>query len=385
MTLFASLNNTPITRARLVIPYSGIWHADIWLDRVSDTTGPQALQIDALIATCAVVRQIDFTGESMLRVVGGAGGWRTQATAKLYAQANLSTILGDTATAVGEQVNVVTDSAITPFYVITSEDDSGSPMPASQVLQDLMGDQWYMDLSGVIQQGPRPSPAIASTFTLRTIDGPPGIYTVDSDNIADWLPGATFTAPTGSGTISRVEHILDAGKLTTQVMITAPSTTPSDRLRAAFESMLRQYLPDLLFLCEWTYNVVSVNGGPTVTIDANPVDPRMPPVSGLPLRPDASGGTAAPAIGAQVIVGFANGNRRQAEVRSLDPNSQPTGIWLGGGTNPLARLGDQVQTFFPPTLVFTGVFNGNPITGTINLPTPLTGVITEGSPIANGP
>jgi hypothetical protein len=39
VTLFASLNGTPVTRARVVQPYTGIWHADVWLDHVADTTG----------------------------------------------------------------------------------------------------------------------------------------------------------------------------------------------------------------------------------------------------------------------------------------------------------------------------------------------------------
>jgi hypothetical protein len=378
VTLFASLNGTPVTKARIVIPYTGIWHADVWLDRVADTSGSQSLQVDTLALTCSVVRQIDFTGESMVRLVGGAGGWRKQATPQIYAQANLSTILGDTASLVGEQVNVTTDSTVKPFYCVVAEDAQGNPMPASQVLQELLGDQWYMDPLGVIQQGPRPSPAIASPFTLRSVDGPPGIYQVDTDTIADWVPGATFSGPTGSGTISRVTHVLESGRLHTEVMVPAVASAPSDRLRAAFETMLRQYLPNLLFMAEWEYTVVAANGGPIVTIDAKPVDDRLPPASGIPLRPDASGGTSTPAVGDKVIVGFVGGNPKQPEVRSLDPAAVPTGVWFGG-TNPVARLGDQVQCFLPvglPIMTTQGP-------GTITAGGPISGVITQGSSVVN--
>lgn len=390
MTLFASLNGIPIVRGRVVIPYTGIWHGDIWLDRVADTSGSQALQVDALAGPCAVVRQVDFTGQSMLRIVGGAGGWRQQATPKLYANANLSTILSDTATLVGEQVNVTSDSAVTPFFVVTSEDDSGNAMPASQVLQELLGAQWYMDLAGVIQQGPRPSPAIASTFTIAEVDGPPGIYTVESDNIADWLPGATFASPTGQGTISRVEHIIDAGKLATRVMVTAPATTASDRLRVAFEALLRQYLPGLLFLAEWEYTVVSVGGTPpAVTIDAKCVDPRLPDISGVPLRPSAGGVTATPVIGAHVIVGFVNGDPRNPEVRSLDPKTSPTNVFLGGVGPFVARLGDSVLIYFPPSMQFSAIMNPDtapvPIVGTMLIPSPGIGTIQDSSAIVQCP
>ena len=32
-----------------------------------------------------------------------------------------------------------------PAAICEALDDSGNPMPASQVLQELMGDQWYME------------------------------------------------------------------------------------------------------------------------------------------------------------------------------------------------------------------------------------------------
>jgi hypothetical protein len=145
--------------------------------------------------------------------------------------------------------------------------------------------------------------------------------------------------------------------------------------------MLRAYLPGLLFLAEWKYNVVSTGGQPpAVTIDAKSTDPRMPDVSGVPLRPSAGGVTALPAVGAQVIIGFANGNPRNAEVRSLDPNSQPTTVFLGGTGPGVARLGDSVLVYFPTPCPISGTISGTlPFVGTIVIPGPGLGTIQDSS------
>jgi hypothetical protein len=376
VTLFAQLNGTPIVRGSITIPFTGIWHADVWLDRVSDTSGPQSLVVNGLTGTCAVVRQIDFAGESMLRLVGGAGGWsKPVPTPAFYASPNLATILEATALAVGEKApNVATDRSVDPFYVV---DNQG---PASAVLADLLGDTWWMDLTGTIQTGPRSTPTIASPFVLRQIDGPAGIYHVESDTITDWMPGASFSCPTGSGVVSRVRHAIDGGKLSTEVMIPTSAATPLDRLRQVVEEVLAAYLPDHLYLATWEYKVTSSSGGPSsVTIDAQPVDPRLPPVSGLPLRADASGSVATPAIGSSVLVGFIGGDRASPEIRGLDGGTGPTALWIGQGTNPIARLGDQVQAFLPPMLPFTGTSSSGPVTGVITAAAPISGVITQGS------
>lgn len=381
MTLFASLNGTPVTRARVVQPYTGIWHADVWLDHVADTTGSQTLVVGPWTGTCAVTRAVDFAGQRMVRLVGGAGGWsQVPSTPVFWAAAQLSTILNDVAGTVGETINLATDRTVTPFYVLDGA------TPASTVLQDLCGAGWWMDSSGVTQVGTRASPTIASPFTLRDVDGPPGIYHVDTEYLADWVPGATFSGPTGSGTVSRITYLLEAGKLTTEVMIPKVATTPTDRLRDAIKSVLTQVMPGWIYLATWEYTVEATNGGPTsVTIDASaPQGYGLPDVTGLPLRADASGSVGAPAVGSKVLIGFQAGDRYSPEVRGLDGSTAPTSTWLAQGTNPIARLGDQVQCFLPPTLPCVVTISGVPSAGVVTLSAPISGVVTQGSPIIFG-
>ena len=381
MTLFASLAGVQVIRARVSIPYTGLWHADVWLEGVATVSGQQTLTIGPWAGKCSVARQIDFAGQTMVRLVAGAGGWsRVPASPLFWADASLSTVLGDVASSVGEQVHVQADRAVSPFYVLDGQ------TPASTALQDLAGAGWWVDLAGVTQVGTRPSPVIASPFTIRDVDGPPGVYHVETESIADWVPGATFSGPTASGTVSRVTHFLEAGRLSTEVMVPRTASATTDRLRDAIRAILGQMMPGWIYLATWAYTVESTSGGPSgVTVDAAPPDGMgLPSVTGLPLRADASGSVAAPAVGSKVLVGFVAGDRYSPEIRGLDGSTAPTSVWLGQGTMPLARLGDQVQCFLPPGMPFTGVDTAGPVTGTIISASPISGVIVQGSPVVMG-
>jgi len=348
---------------------------------VTDTTGPQTLVLGPLTCTCTVLRAVDFTGQRMVRLVGGAGGWSQTPQPGFWAKAQASTVLSDVATQVGEAAPVVaSDWTVSPFYCV----DGASP--ASQALADLAGDGWWMDLTGTVQVGPRASAAVASPFTVQDVDGPPGIYHVSTEALSEWVPGAAFSCPTASGTVSRVMHLLDAGSLTTEVMVPLVATTPADRLRDAVRAELEALLPNWRYLATWEYTVTGTSGGPSsVTIDAvAPDGSGLPDVTGLPLRADASGSVAAPAVGSKCLVGFTAGDRRLPEVRALDGGTAPTTVWIAQGTMPVVRVGDAVQSFLPLGMPFTGVTStGVPMTGTIVAAAPISGVAIQGSPIVN--
>ena len=164
----------------------------------------------------------------------------------------------------------------------------------------------------------------------------------------------------------------------------------TDRMRASFEAMLRQYLPDLIYFATWDYTVVSVTDDPTPLIDANPGDPRLPKVSGLPLRPGPDGGTAIPPIGSQILIGFTRGQRQFPEVRALDPANPPTTVYLGGQAGPgVARLGDVVLAYMPSPCPISGTVTiagtPSPLVGVIEIPGPLVGAIQVASVIVSAP
>lgn len=218
MSAFASLNGQPITALHLVVPTLGIWHADVTVVGSTDTTGPQTIQLAGSTWTGAVVRSFSLAGELKARLVGGTGGWRQNVPAQQYSSTvgvPTATVLSDAASLVGELPPVVAPTVV-PTLGTGFVRQAG---PASLVLQQVVGDAWWLDASGTVQTMGRPQATITSQFVCEEARGGAGWYRIATESPSDWLPGATFTGPTVSGTISRVEHRISGVKFWSEVLV----------------------------------------------------------------------------------------------------------------------------------------------------------------------
>jgi hypothetical protein len=122
-----------------------------------------------------------------------------------------------------------------------------------------------------------------------------------------------------------------------------------DRLLAAIEALVLKNLPALRYVGTWDYKVTVASPGPPVTVEATSVDPSMPPISGVPVRPGADGGFAVPSPGDVVSVAFANPlnpQLRRPYIVSLDPSNIPLKATLDakaevdiGASAPLTAIG----------------------------------------------
>jgi hypothetical protein len=220
--LFASLTGLPVVRLALTIPFTGIWHADVSLDRAIDLSGPQVLTLSDFVGACSVVRAVDFTGARSVRLVGGTGGWRSIVPPLQYQNPGgvlLSAILGDVAATVGE-IPPVVGPTVSPVAGPAFVRQGGA---ASLVLQDLFGASWWMDQTGTIQATPRLPTAILAPVDVLQVRGSSGIYRVASvgDILAPWVPGALFASVTmtAPATVNRVCHVLEDGALRTEIMV----------------------------------------------------------------------------------------------------------------------------------------------------------------------
>ena len=220
--LFASLSGIPVVTLAWVIPWAGLWHADVTLDRaLGPATGPQILTLGDLVGTCAVVRSVDFTGARSVRVVAGTGGWRTTVPPLQYQSPSgvpVAMVASDAAALVQELPPVV-GPTVPPLTGPTFVRQGG---PASLVLQSLFADGWWANMLGVVQVTPRLPTPVVPPFDLLDVRGASGIYHVSStgDILSPWVPGALFLAPTmtSPATVNRVTHVLRDGQLRTEIM-----------------------------------------------------------------------------------------------------------------------------------------------------------------------
>ena len=219
--LFADLSGIPVVRAVLAIPFAGIWHADVELDRAlgPEIVGPQILTLAGSTWACAPIRAVDFTGERRARLVGGTAGWRTEVAFQEFQSPSgvpTSLVVSTVAGQVQEIPPVLAPTVpatVGAYWCIQAD-------RASLVLEQVLGKAWWMDATGTIQTALRPPTPIATPFTAISVDGVLGRYEIATEFPATWLPGSTFLAPNmlAPGTVSRVVHILDKGSLRTEVL-----------------------------------------------------------------------------------------------------------------------------------------------------------------------
>lgn len=198
MSAFATLAGLRIVSGSIAIPLYGMWTGDVSLATDDPIQDSVSLVLGNLTMAGHVYRQADFAGARRCRITAGAGGWRNEVVAKQYSLASgvkLGLILGDAASEVGEKVNVPNDSIVGTGYVR----ERG---PASRVLRQLAGADWYIDSAGVTQIAPWPARKVPTSFSVEDQDGGQGRVTIATEDYVSWMPGCTFTAPTLDGTFA---------------------------------------------------------------------------------------------------------------------------------------------------------------------------------------
>jgi hypothetical protein len=318
----ATLNKNRVTDARVDIPSWGCWYAEVAVDKPVTLTGQVELKIADLTLQGTVLAggEVKGTERSRFRIVGGKGGWGRALKAKSYANdasVKVSTVLGDAAKECGETLDAST---------IASSDRCGPQYvrmagPASQALELVKSQGWYVGEDGVTRIGARAAstPSIKATYTRR--DPARGIVELAAESIASILPGATI-----DGIVAvDVKHEIGEKGLRTTVWGRQGGTT-SRRLEAErkkFEALF----PHLPYLGTWEYRVVLLSG---TRLDLQPVrvSSGMPDLQRVPMRPGVAGAKSTLIPGCRVLVTFVDADPFRPEVVGFEDSD-------GGGFIPL--------------------------------------------------
>lgn len=221
MALYASFAGLEVVEASIMIPYWGLWEADVLLAVPNNIPTQSTLTIGDLKMVGFAYRMFGFGGSRSVRLVGGFGGWQTQLIAKSYQSPSgipLALVLGDAAKEAGEQINVPAN--LNPSIGQAYARAAG---PASRVLRQLVSNLWYVDpATGIVQIAPRKTDRIASSFEVLHYSGGKGKFQITTETLSDWMPGRTFTNPTivATNTVSLVRHQIDnkKGTLRTEIL-----------------------------------------------------------------------------------------------------------------------------------------------------------------------
>lgn len=379
MSAFATLNGVNIVGGTLAIPQVGMWTADVALGTDEAETGPATIVLGNLTLQGTIYRSSPFAGQTRARIIGGGAGWRKTLPAKSYSSqtgVSLRMILSDAAAECGEKVNLATDTQVGPFYARLSGLGSATLRAFCPA--------WYVDMSGVTQIASWPVVVVGSPFLVTEQRTDEGMAEIATEDYASWLPGASFTAPNLDGAFQSFgSHYTFKTDGTFRLQIL--TDTAQDRLLGPLQSVIDLRMSGVRFYGRYRYTI----SNPTATtVDATPMDTSLglPGLSGVPLDSDSIS-SYVPPNGGECHVQFMDGKPTLPRVVWTAGTASVVNVL--GGSNPVARLGDQVQSFLPPSLVINAVISapvpGTTLTGTIIVPNPISGAIVQGSPTANVP
>ena len=349
MGLTATLNGNRITEARLSIPAWGASYHDVSLDaEVTIAKGAACTLVVAdLTVKCTALSGGPAAGRAYYRLVAGAGGWGKEIPAKSYANdlgVKNSTILGDAASAAGETLDTSTipSGTFAPSFVRIADQ-------ACRVLEQLAPSAWYVGEDGQTRIGARPSTTVSAKLDQTSqLDLARGTVTLASDTIAAILPGATIAGLT----VVDVEHEIASGALRSKVW--GQQSGGTSRRLSALRKIVDQLDPDRKFRGTYEFRIVTQSGN-RLNLQPVRVSTGMPNLSRVYVRPGVPGVGAQYALGSRVLVTFPDGDPgRPAVVAFEDADGAgflPIMLELAGpGGVPVARLGDQVTSFLPPSL-----------------------------------
>lgn len=212
-----------VTAARVSLPAWGcpVAVAQVAEDTLVPTTGVLVLGDFSQVMT--VEETGPYGGSRGIWLVGGANGWKKTIRRQFYSNAQgikLASVLGDAAALAGESLSLGASFASQVLGQFWNREEA----PASRTLALTVGQSWWVDPLGVTQIGDRPTSAIAVDFDpVAPIRPELGTYTIATEDLLPWVPGATFSKPgilDDVLTISSVSiSMMVGGKLRLEVMV----------------------------------------------------------------------------------------------------------------------------------------------------------------------
>lgn len=360
-------NGKHCSTVRLIAGWRGVWFADV--DCVEPLTGAVELQIDeATFRGTASGDSFAFGGEHRTTIVGGAGGWSKVVSPLPYhndAGVKPLNVAQDLAREVGETLGQ---------FSVTSRlgaDFARDGRAASRILEAAIGDvDWFVDYDGVTHVGARSPRVVESGYRLLSVSRS-GELELDVDGAQVIRPGDVVTVEGAQRTIRSIVVIVGE---TLRVEAATQATSPAE----LFSAIVQHEISKRLFGV-YHYVVVSTDND---RVNLEPFDARRADLPDLRLVSQwaAPGVYAALKDGAEVGVVFLDGDRSRPVIVAHEgrpgDNHEPDRIDLGGADGvPAAPVGATVNVFFPPSIPFTGLLDGVPITGVMTPLQSATGVI----------
>lgn len=348
----ANVNGQPLESVVLRVPARGAWVANCVSVQAPALAGAVTLTIGnaTLRGTVVADRNGTYGGVRSFTVVGGAGGWHGQLSAKDYhndAGVKAAVVAADAARDAGEVLGTFVPAATT-IGIDYVRDAAAS---AARALEDSIGGAaWWVDYNGKTNVGPRTTAAIAVGACEVTAYNP-GLRVIELalNDVAALQVGSVLSALLDSPQTVQSYDIHCGAELTARCYVGATDTD----LAATFSSLVRRCLEDKL-VGMFRYRVVGM-AGQRVQCQAVRKAAGLPDIAPISMWPGVAGAHAELANGAEVLVEFIEGDRSAPVITHFAGADGigfvPVSLALAGGGPAAARVGDAISAGGPGTLI----------------------------------
>ncbi len=366
----STLGKQRVSTLSLYVPPAGGWRADMVLEAGTIPSGSIVLTVGTLAFNGAVERaDFDAAERPHVIVIGGLG-WKGLVQKPISFQSDggvrLSTVLAAIAKGAGQTIAQPTDLTIGDYYEVVAS-RPGEPVHWYDVLNDLARGgyiaTWRVDPDGVTRFTARTAAVVTARATVIRKDAAIKATTYGIDDPLQFLPGNTI-----DGTPIGAAHFQEThGKL--EVEIRAPESAGG--VSSVHELVRRQVALAMQDLIR-TYVVASCADDGRCDLSP-PADAKHLPDLKNVNQWNMGAGKVIPPAGTLCTVMFRDFRKTRPII---------LGFELSAGPFPaIARVGDMVQAFMPPSMPITGVITppGSSFTGVLTVPAPALGTIQTGS------
>jgi hypothetical protein len=358
MDAYVTANGVNVIRADIMRPRVGNWHADLTVDSttVDAFTGAVEIIVAEILHLQGTAYRVGVHHDTVfLRVVGGKAGLGTMLAPRAWQNVPLWLALTDALSGAGETLSPTADAAALGVLLpkwMRPQRTAGAEVGA--LVQAAGTQAWRVLPDGTLWIGPEAWPAASLDFQEIEWEPSLGRLTFAAD-LPTVNPGDTWPAgdePYSGGHVSSVNHVTSAGVLRHFVWFEDTGAAGSDRLKAGLDAYLATKVqPQIDALAGYWATVSAQNGDGT--LELTPDSPRLPGLSGVPIRYGVPGVTATVPAGARCLVEFAQADLTKPCVTAWEPgtgvtttvtasgqfNLNGTPIVLNGGSTPVAKEG----------------------------------------------
>jgi hypothetical protein len=376
------------SNVKVSVPNVGPWFVDVDLLELVPLADLGS-RVTLTIGTLELKGTIDpeFSGTfgqaTKLRIVAGGGGWAKLLAAKPYHNdAGQGVKALQIATDAAREAGEVLGNFVPSAERVGRDFVRGAGL-ASQTLElALDGAPWHVDYAGITHGGPRPTPAApAGSYELLEFDPRTHIATLAVDDLTVIGIGTILSdrldAPQ---TVRELEIVMSEGSLRV-VAWCGGAAASRGRLEDLLVVIARRALGGKLF-GKYRYRLQTMAADGRVNLQVVSKADGLPNILPISMKPGVSGWHAELVGGTEVLVEFIGGEPTDPIVTGFpgkgEPGLTPLSLSFGDGTAPIARVGDTINCFFPPTIPFSGTIAGSPVTGVMTIAGASTGIIQTG-------